>query len=246
MQTFLKMTWVEVKLFIREPITMVFTLALPLIMLYVLGGVFGNTPSPHIYRGVGAMNYYVPAYLALTVAAIGCISLPVHLASYRERGVLRRFQASSIPIWSLYGAQLAVTFIIGVASSLLLIAVATITYHPESPRALIGVFAAFILGTLAFTTIGLFLGLALPTARAAQGAGLLLWFTMMMISGTGPPLEVLPSSLRTLGDVTPLKHVVMLIQDPWLGFGWNTVQMLIVGAFLLGSGILAVIFARRG
>jgi ABC-2 type transport system permease protein len=245
MRMLLKMTWVELKLFIREPLTVVFTFAIPLMLLYVLGGVFGNKATAGVYRGVGPMNFYVPAYVALTVAAVGLIALPVHLASYKERGVLRRFRASTIPLWAVIGAQIAVTFIIGIVASLLLGAAATITYHPEAPHSLPGVVLAFILGALAFAVAGLFLGLALSTARAAQGAGVLLWFTMMLISGSGPPLEVLPSSLRTAGDVLPLKHVVTLIQDPWLGFGWNGSQTLVVGAFLLGLAALALVFARR-
>lgn len=41
MRTF-ALSWVELKLFLREPLTVVFSLALPLIILFVLGGVFGN------------------------------------------------------------------------------------------------------------------------------------------------------------------------------------------------------------
>ena len=69
MQTLKKLTWVEIKLFVREPMTMVFTFALPLIFLFVMGGVFGNTPDPEeeIFRGVGATDYYVPAYIGLVI-----------------------------------------------------------------------------------------------------------------------------------------------------------------------------------
>src|SRR5208283_3957794 len=51
---FLKITWVELKLFFREPLTLVFSFALPVVFLLVMGGVFGNKPdtsSMHIYRG---------------------------------------------------------------------------------------------------------------------------------------------------------------------------------------------------
>ncbi|MGO8949226.1 MAG: ABC transporter permease [Ktedonobacterales bacterium] len=246
MRTLEKMTWVELKLFIREPLTVVFTFAIPLVLLYVLGGVFGNKPSPGFYRGVGAMNYYIPAYIALVIAAIGLIVLPVHIAAYRERGVLRRFRASSIPLGSVFGAQVAVTFIIGVLASLLVAFLGTLTYQTKGPHSPVGVMAAFVLGALTFAVLGVFLGLALPTARAAQGAGVMLWFTLMMISGTGPPPEVLPGSLRTVADFAPLQHVVILVQDPWLGFGWNWGQTLVVGAFLMGLTILTALLARRG
>ena len=247
MRALTKTTWVELKLFAREPTTVLFTFAIPFVVLFVLGGVFGNRPAdPSVYRGFGILNYYVPAYVALVVAAIGLIALPVHLASYRERGVLRRFRASTIPVWSVFGAQAAATFIIGALASLVLVIVALAVYHTRSPESLVEVMAAFILGALMFAMIGIFLGLALPTARAAQGAGVLLWFVMMQISGPGAPFEVLPTALLRVSDATPLKHLVLLMQDPWFGLGWNSLEMLFVAAFLVGAALLTVVFARRG
>ncbi len=140
----------------------------------------------------------------------------MHLAAYGERGVLR-FRASTIPAWSVLAGQVAATFIIGVAASLLLVAVAVPAYHTYTPRSLGEVVAAYVLGAVTFAILGLFLGLALPTARAAQGARVLLWFVMMQISGPGAPFEVLPADLLAVTDATPLKHLVILVQDPCLG-----------------------------
>jgi ABC-2 type transport system permease protein len=55
--------------------------------------------------GVGGRNYYVPAYVGLVAASIGLIGLPVHLAAYRERGVLRRFRASNVPAYGVFGSR---------------------------------------------------------------------------------------------------------------------------------------------
>jgi ABC-2 type transport system permease protein len=65
---FSKSTAVEAKLFLREPLTVAFTLALPLLFLFVMGGVFGNKADPQYYRGAGALDYYVPAYCGLVTA----------------------------------------------------------------------------------------------------------------------------------------------------------------------------------
>lgn len=246
MRSLIKTTWVELKLFTREPLTVLFTFAIPFVVLFVLGSVFGSRPvDPHVYRGFGILNYYVPAYVALVVAGIGLIALPVHLAAYRERNVLRRFRASTIPVWSVLGGQVLATFLIGFLASLILVLVAFAVYHTRNPQSLAEVLAAFLLGTLMFAMIGLFLGLALPTARAAQGAGVLLWFVMMQISGPGAPFEVLPTALVRISDATPLTHLVFLMQDAWFGLGWNTSEMFIVGGFLVGAALLTVIFVRR-
>jgi ABC-2 type transport system permease protein len=239
-----KATLLELRLLARDPVTVIFTLALPVIVLYVLGQVFGNTPNPRVYRGVGAMNFYVPAYVALAVASMGLVGLPVHLAGYRERGILKRFRASDVPIWSIVGAQVVVTVLAGLLASLIVWMAAVVSYSVDLPKQPLLVVAAFLLGAVCFGFIGVLIGALLPTARAAQGAGIILWFVMMMIGGSGPPPEVLGQTLRAISDVTPLKHVVVLIQDPWLGFGWNTNEALIVVAMLLASAALGFLILR--
>ena len=246
MRIIAKLTWVEIKLFVREPITMVFTFALPLIFLFVMGGVFGNTPDPEgaIYRGVGAMDYYVPAYIGMVIASIGVVALPVHLTAYRERGVLRRFRASSVSVWSVFSSQVIVSFVVSLLGAILIIAAALPSYHtrlPESPGLVV---AAFMLSVLCFSSVGVFLGAILPTTRAAQGLGLILFFVMMILSGAGPPREVMTEAMHWIADITPLRYVILILQDPWLGFGWNGEASLITSAFLAGTVLLSARFFR--
>jgi ABC-2 type transport system permease protein len=237
-------TWLEIKLFLREPITVIFSLALPVLILFVLGGVFGNSPDPEVYRGVGPMSYYVPAYVGLVIASMGLIGLPAHLAAYRERGVLRRWRASSMPVWSILGAQLAVTFVVAIVGTVLVVVLGWITFDTSLPEDPLGVLAAFALGALSFAAVGVVLGALLPTARAAQGAGILLWFVMMLVGGAGPPPEVLTSVMNRVGDFTPLRHVVLSLQDPWLGFGSNGAELGIVAATLVVATLLSMRFFR--
>ena len=115
MRAFRKMTWTELKLFVREPITLVFTLAFPVLTVVVLGKAFGNSPqedTEDVFRGMGAMDYYLPAYVALAIPALGLISILVHLSGYRDKGILRRFRASGISARALLGAQVGVMVVI--------------------------------------------------------------------------------------------------------------------------------------
>lgn len=245
MHSLVKLTWVEIKLFVREPITMTFTLALPLIFLFVMGEVFGKTPAdPQAFRGVGAMNYYVPAYIGMVIGAIGLIGLPVHLASYRERGVVRRLRASSLPAWSVFGSQLIVTLVITVVGSVLLTIVSLFTYDVDLPKAPGLVVAAFFVSVLSFVALGVFLGAVLPTTRAAQGAGLLLFFVMFILAGAGPPPEVMTQTMQWVAEAMPLTHVVVFLQDPWVGFGWNWTEFLIVTGIMVVASLLSVRFFR--
>jgi ABC-2 type transport system permease protein len=244
MRTLFKLTWVEIKLFIREPITVVFTLALPVIFLFVMGGVFGNTPSPEVYRGVGAMDYYMPSYYGLIMMAIGTVALPVHLAGYRERGVLRRFRASSFSVWSVLGSQLLVSFIIAIIGSILVTILGKVSYSPHWPVNPGLLVAAFVLGAVCFTCFGFFLGAVLPSTRSAQGVGMLLFFIMMILGGAGPPPEVMSGAMQFIGEITPLHWVIYTLQNPWLGFEWHTNASLITAGITVVSAALAARFFR--
>jgi ABC-2 type transport system permease protein len=241
------LSWIELKLFLRDPISVVFTLALPPLVLYVLAEVFGNTPDPQgtVFRGFGPTDYYVPAYVGLVVASLGLIGLPVHLASYRERGVLRRFQAARLPVRALVASQLVVLTVGVLAGAALLVALARVTYSVRMPASWLGVGLATAVGMLAFAAVGVLLGAVMPTARAAQGIGILLWFTMQMVSGAGPPPEVLSPALNTVGNILPLSHLVIALQDPWLGQGVNWAQIAVLAAMGVTSAAVAGIALYR-
>ena len=241
MNALFKLTLVELKLFAREPLTVAFSLAFPLIMLYVLSEVFGNTGAePGRWRGLDPIDFYLPAYISLAIVSVGVIGIPTHLAGYRETGVLRRLRASSVSVWSLLGSQIAVTIVIALISSLVLAAMTALAFDISAPQGIVGIAAAFLLSTLSFACLGFLLGALLPTQRAAQLAGLMLFFVMMLISGSGPPREILGSTLERLSDAMPMTHTVILLQDPWHGLGWNWGETGIVAGILVVSAGLGV------
>jgi ABC-2 type transport system permease protein len=246
------MTWSELKLFLREPLTVVFAFGFPLIMLLVLAEVFGtapsNEPAPNglvPWRGAPPLSYYVPGYVALAAAAVGLIMMPAHLASYRERGVLRRFRAASIPARTVFGAQVGVQFVLSLLGGALVVGAAYAVYDLAAPSDWFAAAIAFLFCIAAFAAIGVLLGAVMPSPRAAQGAGVLLFIVMLMLSGTGPPREVMTPTMNTIADVMPLSHAVTAIQDPWLGYGWNLVQLGILAAVAVVCGVLATLAFRR-
>lgn len=229
------MTWVELKLFVREPLTVMFVLVLPLVMLYVLNGVFGGQPDPTVWQGLSPIDFYTSAYVALVAATAGVLSLPVHLAGYREQGVLRRFRASAVRPAALIGAHMAVTVVIATAGAVLLTILSVLAYDAALPEDWVGVVAAFLLIAVSFAGLGALLGFLLPNARAAQGLGVLLFFVFMMLGGAGPPKEVLPIALARIADGIPVTHAAALLRGPWLGDGWDGKALLFVASMLVVS-----------
>jgi ABC-2 type transport system permease protein len=175
----------------------------------------------------------------VVIGAIGLIALPVHLASYRERGVLRRFHASSIPGWTVIGSHLLTGLLMATVGSVVLTLAASLIYGAALPSTIGPVVGAFVLATLSFQAIGFLLGSVMRTARAAQAVGMLLFFPMWLLSGAGPPPSVMGAGMRHLSDLLPLTFAVRAIQRPWLGLTVEPLDLLLLAGILAAAGALS-------
>ena len=241
---YVAMTRAELRLFRREPFSIVFVLAFPLMMMMLLSAVFGNDEADSrdvengmlVWRGVTPANYYTAASVAVIIAALGLMTVPINLAGYRERGILRRLRASSVSVVTLVGAQLTLAFVTFLAGAVVMAGIAAAAYDAELPDDVVGVLVALLVGTLAFGAVGLLLAAVARSSRSAQGIGLMLFFSLWLISGTAPPRAVLPGGLRTVGSAFPLTHLVTAVQDPWFGAGWDATGLGVLAVWAIAAG----------
>lgn len=248
MRGYLALTRSEIKLFLRDPFSTVFALAFPLMMMLLLSAVFGNDPADArevengllVWRGVTPTDYYTAGSVGVIILALGVMSLPIQLTGYRERGILRRMRASSVPAWTLFAAQLTLSLLVVLAGAGLMAIIAWLILDASLPEDVAGVLFAVVLGTVAFSGIGMLLAALISTARAAQGIGLMLFFTLWLLSGTGPPRAVLPEGVRNLSDLLPLTYLVEAVQDPWYGFGWSVSDLAVLAAVAVVTAAPAI------
>jgi ABC-2 type transport system permease protein len=236
----IRMIWTEIKLLAREPLTLLLSLAFPVLLLVLLAYSFGNEPDPE-FGNIGDTDFYVPVYAAATITVMGFLGVPTHLAAYRERGVLRRFRAAGVRASVLLSAQVVVTLLIVALGSAAMMLIGFTAFDLRAPKSVSGVVVGFVIGTLAFAALGVLLGSLLPTARAAQGLGLLLFFGLFFIAGGGPPPSILPDEINTLVDVTPMGPLMDAVSDPWHGAGTNVAALVVLGTIAVVTAVLATI-----
>jgi ABC-2 type transport system permease protein len=229
----------ELTLMKRDPLTLTFVFAFPVLTMLIIGGSFGTKPDV-AFDGANPSHWYVASYLTVVIAATGLIMLPVHLASYRERGVLRRFAVAGFPRWSFALAQLVMGFVAVLCASVILLAVAAPVYGVPAPHEWARLVIAVLLGTLAFTSVGVLLGTLLPSARAAQAVGLLLFFPSFLLGAGGPPPHVMGAALRDIAGYLPLTWVTDAVRGPWLGLGPSTGSLVLVAMMAVVAAALAL------
>jgi ABC-2 type transport system permease protein len=244
MGALLKLTWIEAKLFFREPQAFFFTLFLHLVLLFVYGGINGNAPKP-MYGGFGTVDVSVPSYTAMIIATSGLISIPVIIATYRESGVLRRFKATPLAPMTLLAADVVVLFVMTTMGMLLLIVSARIVFGLRFTGNILSLALAFSLSCLSFFSLGFVLSGLMRTARTAQIVGMTLFFPMVMLSGAAIPLETMPERIRVYSNVLPLTYVVKFLKGLWFGGTWaehGTEVLVLAGLFVLGLVVTAKTF----
>ena len=232
------MTRTEIKLFLREPMAVFFTLVFPLMMLFLFGSIFGNEPDPDL-GGRGSVDVSVPGYMAVIIATAGLVGLPINLASYRAQGVLRRFRATPLRPEVVLVAQLAVSLLFAVAGSLLLVIAGRLFFDLHLPPATAAVAVAFLISAAAIFALGFVLASVLANARTAQAVGMTVLFPMMFLSGAALPRQMLSDTIQDVAQVLPLTHVVSLLDDAWSGAGWNVPALVVLGGVLVAGVVLS-------
>jgi ABC-2 type transport system permease protein len=232
----------EARLLVRDWTVLVFAFVFPPFVMLILAGVFGH----RIDAGYGHRRpdaYYVAASIGVPVIALALVGLPVTLASYRERGVLRRLEAFGVTRAQVIAAQAVVTcglVLVGVA---VVLAVAAPTYGIPAVSHVGSTALGLAAGTLTLVALGVAVGLAAPTARAAQAIGLLAFFPLYLLGGGGPPKGVMTGLMHTIADIIP--SAVPAITEPWLGLGGFGSQIAVLACWAAAGVGASWLLARR-
>jgi ABC-2 type transport system permease protein len=224
-----KLTSVELKLLVREPGAM-FALLIPLFILVV----FGSSIEP-------GDTVLVPMSLAIAVGLVGLYLMPTTLATYRERGILRRLSTTPVRPGSMLVVQLILQLVLVVAACGLLLTVAGTVLGARLPDAVLPVVVTFLLGTAALFAVGLLIAALAPNGRAANGIGVLLYFPMAFLAGLMQPVDQMPAILASIGRYTPLGAFRQALQDAWAG---GSPSLLLWGVLAAYAVIISVAAAR--
>ena len=151
----------------------------------------------------------------ITVATLGIQTLPIRLATYREKGVLRRLSTTPAHPLRLLVAQFVVYAATAVVALGLLVVVANVGFGVPWPQDPLVYVAAFVLGMSSLFAIGLLLAAVAPSSRVATAVAIPMFFAVMLLGGVYLPRVFLPEILIRIGDFTP--PGVQGLQDAWLG-----------------------------
>lgn len=234
------LTRTQTKVFLREPVVVVFGLVFPAVLLLIIGTVFpGATDVNAALDNRSLVEIYAPATAVMALLTLGIAMLPQALGLDRERGILRRLSATPAHPGSLVAAHIAVQAVAATLASVASVLVAVLAFDLPLTQSPIWFGVAFALSAAALLSIGVLIGALVPTAQAGVGAGMLLYFPMLFFAGIYLPVEIMPVGLRTVSGWTPAGAAVNALGDAWAGHTPTVTSLVVLVLTAVVAGGLA-------
>jgi ABC-2 type transport system permease protein len=238
----LKLTWLEIRIFVREPLGFVSAVGIPLAMFLLLGRSV-NPNTDHSARTTQFLARELPLFVSIFISINAALSLIAVISIYREGGILKRLRATPLRPAVILGAHVLVKLVF-TAIPLLLMALAGRRFYPVPLHAHVAGFAlAVVVTTVAILCMGFVIASMVGAARFAQLIGSAIFYPMLAVSGMFVPLSSLPRPWALLGSVLPMSHAVALLRGAWVGADW-LVLLPHLGALALTIAICLALTTR--
>ena len=215
-----KLTWIELKIFMREPLGAIGTILFPVLIFIVLGRMFGHGRSASSPENSQFIQAGLPVLASLFITISAVLSLITIISIYREGGILKRLRATPLRPPTILTAHVLVKLLL-TAATLALLVLAGKRYYPVGVHAPLFSFTiALLISTWSILSIGFVIASIVPTARFAQPIGAVILYPMLGLSGIFVPIAVLPPMLHAIARVLPLTYAVFLLEGIWNGEAW--------------------------
>jgi ABC-2 type transport system permease protein len=220
MRGLLALTWLEIKIFLREPMGAVGTIALPLVVFVAAGSVAGRRLAGAPIAVTSFLRVGLPVLAAVLIAIGAVLSLVTIISIYREGGILRRLRAMPLRPQTILTAHVLVKLLLAAVTLSSLMLAGKRYYLAGLGVPVFGFTIALLISTWSILSIGFLIASIVPTARFAQPIGAIILYPMIGLSGLFIPVEALPPALKVIARVTPLTYAVSLLQGIWKGETW--------------------------
>lgn len=215
-----KLVWLEIKIFMREPLGVIGTVGIPVVIFVVMSRMLGMRERQAPTDVPRFASAELPIFMSLLIVVSTILSLVAIISIYREGGILKRLRATPLRPHTILAAHVIVKLLF-TALTLALMILAGRRYFPiPASVPLVSFTLALLFSTVAVISLGFLVASVVPTARFAQPIGSLIIYPMIAFSGMFFPLDSLRPGLRAIAYWLPTTYAVSLMRGVWNGEGW--------------------------
>lgn len=231
----------ELKLSLRDMNMVIFAIIMPLVIFIILGIIYGTKPA---YDGASYtfMEQSFGAVSAVAICASGLMGLPLAVSGLRELKILKRFRVTPIrPIFVL-GVELSM-YIVYCIVSLATLSAAALLWGVQLHGSLLAFLGSWALTMLSTLSVGMLVGGVAKDTKQASVIASILYFPILVFSGTTLPIEVMPKAMQKIVSIFPLTQGLTMMKNTFLGI--RTGGVLLPLGVMIGIAALCTILAVR-
>jgi ABC-type multidrug transport system, permease component len=220
MKAFRNMLKIEGRLSVRDMNMVIFALIMPEIILVILGIIYGNKPAFH-GAGYSFLEQSFGALSTIAICAGGVMGLPILVSDYRERKILKRFQATPLSPSMILFVHLVIYGLYSLISVILLWLTVKLFWGFHMKGSYVVFFAGWFLVLFCMLSIGMLVGGIAKNSKTASVIASLLYFPMLIFSGATLPYEVMPVPMQRMADIMPLTQGIKILKAATLGMAFE-------------------------
>ena len=236
--TFLK---TELKLSLRDMNMVIFAIIMPLVIFIILGIIYGTKLA---YDGADYtfLEQSFGAVSAVAICASGLMGLPLAVSGLREMKILKRLRVTPVSPVFVLGVELSM-YIVYCAVSLTTLSVTALLWGVRLHGSLLVFLGSWVLTMLSTLSVGMLVGGIAKNTKQASIIASVLYFPMLVFSGTTLPIEVMPKAMQKIVGFFPLTQGLMMMKNAFLGIGADSI--LIPICVMLGVTALCTALSVR-
>ena len=214
-------------IFWRNAISGFFTVALPVLLMVLFSLLFGGGSFSVKGGEVSVAMFFVPALTAMAVIGACYTNIAMAVSITRDRGLLKRFRATPLPVWALMGGKILHAILLGYVLAFVLVVMGMLLFDAAMVWDRVGAFLfTLFLGSATFCALGLAVTTVIPNAEASPAIVQASVLPLLFISDVFIPMHNAPEWLQTFASVFPVRHFALSLQasfNPFIegsGFQW--------------------------
>lgn len=203
MNKFLTLLKIELKLSLRGMDMIIFAIVMPVVIAVLLGSIYKD--SAILAQSFGNLS-------TISICASGVMGLPLLIADYRDKKILKRFQFTPSSPLLLLSVWVTIYIIYSVVSLISISLVLVLLFNVSFNGSILLFLLGYLFVMLSMFSLGLLVGGVAPNMRIASMWASILYFPMLIFSGATLPFEVLPTFLQQIANFLPLTQGVKLLK----------------------------------
>lgn len=238
-------TLAELRLNLRNPTALFWSIAFPTLWMSLFGALFSEPMPGFGYEGLNYANFLLPAGISIVILASAFIGMPIALTTYRETGVLKRLRVTPLKISTLALGFTISQFLFIALGIVVLFVVGKIFFDVQVLGSWIALIGMIIFGMVTFLSLGSAIGSVVGSWRAAAVVTQIIFIPMMFLSDMFMPISIFPDWLQPICQALPLTPLNVILRDIVYGVPIDNLwQLGILGGWLVAGAVVTIVFFR--